>query len=86
MLFFGIILGSLITFIILKNKNTRRKQDRPIDIQIKKARGDKELYEVLLPFVQDPFIDDIMKKLEENMYKNTKNKINKKEILEKIKQ
>jgi hypothetical protein len=84
--FIGIILGSLITFILLKNKNTRRKQDRPIDIQIKKARGDKELYEVLLPFVQDPFIDDIMKKLEENMYKNTKNKINKKEILEKIKQ
>jgi len=52
-------------------------------LSIKKAKDDKALFEVLLPFGnENKKILKVLKLLEENIYKNAKNKINKKEIIE----
>ncbi len=81
--FIGMAIGAIGVYILFKNPNKKRV-DRPIDIQIKKARGDKQLYEVLIPFSNQVELKETMKSLEENIYNNGKNKIDKKEIIKKL--
>jgi len=76
----GIFIGILISYFIFKPKN-KQKQDKPLEIQIKKAKNDKALYTVLLPYSFNTKIISIIKQLEENIYNNKSNKINKKELL-----
>lgn len=79
----GIIIGLLISFLFIR-KRKDNKPLRPIDIMIKKAKNDKELYEILLPYSYQIELKDIMKQLEENIYNNGKNKINRKDIISKV--
>lgn len=79
----GICCGILISWIFMR-KRSYRKVDRPIDTQIKKAKNDKDLYEILLPYSGQIELKDTMKNLEDNIYNNAKNKIDKKEIIKKI--
>ena len=76
----GIIVGILFTYLIkLKlpgNDDLIRK--------IKKA-NEKELFNILLEYSYNPEIEKILKDLEENIYNNKQNKINKKEIIKIIK-
>jgi len=60
----------------------KKKSQKPIAVQIKKAKNDKELYKLLLPYAKDGYIKNIVKKLEENIYKNAKNKIDKDELID----
>jgi hypothetical protein len=77
----GIILGGLLTFIFLKLKLPKR-EPLPLEKRIRKAKSDKELYEILLPFATHKDIKKILEKIEANIYKNEKNKIDKEEIIE----
>jgi len=76
----GIIIGILSTYIIKlklpENDNIIRK--------IKKA-DEKELFNILLEYSYHPEIEKILKDLEENIYNNKHNKINKKQIIKIIK-
>jgi hypothetical protein len=83
-----IILALVLLFIILalifflRNRKKDIKVEKDIIKLIKKAKNDKELFELLLPYSKkNDFVEDILKKLEENLYKNTNNKINKKELM-----
>jgi hypothetical protein len=76
----GLFIGGLISFIILKTKKQNTKP-KPIQIQIKKAKSNKALYSVLLPYSYDQRVVNIIKQLEENIYNGKNNKIDKKELI-----
>ena len=78
-LIIGIIIGILSTFIF----KLSFKEDDLIK-KIKKA-NEKELFNLLLEFSNNPQIEKTLKDLEENIYNNKNNKINKKEIIKIIK-
>ncbi len=79
------ILGVIttLTFNSLKRKKLTNKKESNIIKNIKRAKSDKELFKLLLPYSkEDKFIKTILKELEKNIYKNSNNNINKKEIIE----
>ncbi len=80
----GLILGILLTLIIQKLKpSSKNKKLKPILEQIKKAKSDRELYKLLLPYAKDDeYLKDKLNKLEENIYKGQKNKIDKYELID----
>ena len=74
-LILGILIGYLFYIIEDENKEFRK---------IKKA-NEKELLNILKKYETIPQIKEIMQKLEENIYKNASNPINKKDIIKIIK-
>ena len=76
----GFILGIFTLYIFNYLKNRAKKEDLPLNIKIKKTKNDKQLYEVLLPYVNNIELSETMKKLEENIYNNGKNKIDKSKV------
>lgn len=81
--FGGIIFGSLVTFLFLRKKAIQSApKERPLAVAIKKAKTDKELYDLLLPYSQKIELKTSIKQLEENLYFNKTNKIDRKELLE----
>jgi len=82
-LLIGLILGSFITFMALKINFKKPKKEQEITKQISKAKDDKELYKILLPYAKEhEYLKEILEKLEENIYKNGKNSINKNDIID----
>ena len=79
----GVLTGIFLTifFFKIKDKKIKRKE-KPFESKILKAKTDRELYELLLPYADNQKIKEILNKLEENIYKNSKNKIDKNEILD----
>ncbi|HIP12435.1 MAG TPA: hypothetical protein EYG73_06920 [Arcobacter sp.] len=77
----GIFIGMILMYLIKRDKKTKHIE-LEISKQIKKAKGDKALYEVLLPYSSNLKLKPFMKEIEENLYNNTKHKINKKSIIE----
>lgn len=76
----GFFLG-LVVFSLYKYLNKYyKKVNSPLFINIKKAKSDKELYELLIKHSSTLDVKDTIKLLEENIYSNKKNKINKKEL------
>jgi hypothetical protein len=73
------IIGIIIGF-ILKIPFKKTKKEKTIIEKIKKA-DDKELFKLLLPYSENKEIEEILKQLEENIYKDKKNKIDKKRII-----
>ena len=83
-LLIGLIAGAavVIGYNRLKSKN-KNKAPKPIVKQIKKAKNDKELFKTLLPFAKESkIIEESLQKLEQNIYKGAKNKIDKNKIIE----
>jgi len=80
----GLILGAILTLIIVKFKPNKTKNKQiPLAKQILKAKTDKELYNILLPYAKrGDFIEETLNKLEENIYKNAKHKIKKEDIVD----
>ena len=76
----GLFIGLLLAFTINQIKRVKKVELKIVE-KIKKAKNDKALYLVLLPYSQKASIVDVMKKLEDNIYKNSKSKINKKDII-----
>ena len=75
----GFVLGVIATYLLL-NKKTKKQDTRELSIRIKKAKNDKDLYNILLPYSHNIKIVDIIKKLEENIYNKGSNKINKDDL------
>jgi hypothetical protein len=80
----GIILGSAGYYLTLKFIEAKKsKKELPLIKKIKKAKNNKELFNLLLPFAKSSEkLDEILKKLEENIYKNGTHKINKNDIID----
>ncbi len=76
-LIIGIIVGIVIVKLYAKIKNSEITK-------IKKA-DEKELLNILKKYEENDKIKEIMQKIEENIYKNSQNKIDKKEIIKIIK-
>ncbi len=63
----------------------RKKEPKELEISkaIKRAKDEKELFKLLLPYQKEhKFIADTLEKLEANIYKGANNSINKKELVE----
>jgi hypothetical protein len=73
------VLGLVFGFILNKIFKYRKKEKTFIE-KIKKA-NDKELFKLLLPYSENREIEEILKKLEENIYNNANYKIDKKRII-----
>jgi hypothetical protein len=75
------LLGAALVYFLTRKKKVLR-EDTPIIKKIKTAKTDKELYNILLAFGENNEIAKIISRLEDNIYNNKQNKINKKEIIE----
>jgi hypothetical protein len=79
----GILFGSLVTFLWMRKKAIQSApKERPLEVAIQKAKTDKELYDLLLPYSQKTELKIFIKQLEENLYFSKTNKIDKKALLE----
>ena len=78
----SLIVGIVIGILFLKAYNYLKNSEYT---KIKKA-NEKELLNILKKYEENKKIKEIMQKIEENIYKNAKNKINKKEIIKIIKE
>ncbi len=79
----GIFLGAAAMLLWQKRGAKKEPKELPIIKKIKKAKSDKELYKILLPFANESkVIANKLKKLEENIYKNGKNKIDKETLFD----
>ncbi len=80
-LFIGVIIAIFPKFLNFK----KEVKEHPLSHEIKYAKNDKELLKILLPYINKNIeIKDIVNKLEENIYMNKSNKIDKKELAKKI--
>jgi hypothetical protein len=81
-LLIGILIGSVGTYLVMKQTNKKEiKKENDIIKAIKGAKSDKVLFDILLPYSkEDSAISDILKLLEENIYKKTDHKINKQKL------
>jgi hypothetical protein len=75
----GLIFGVIIAyFIFIKQNKKKIERKSPLVLSIKNAKKDKELFDILLPYSNDSIIvSNILKKLEDNIYKKTDHKIDK---------
>jgi len=77
----GLLVGILSAFAISKFKKSRVsvKSISNKAHAIRKAKDEKELFELLLPYIKDdPQIEDAVKKLEENLFKGANHHVDKK--------
>ena len=59
----------------------KQQKQHPVEYKLKKAKNDKSLLGVLLPYKgKSPELDEIIHKLEANVYENAKYKIDKKDL------
>jgi len=83
---FGLLSGMLLTtsaWFIRKKLKGREKKEIPFIKKIKKAKTDKELFELLLPYRDDDVvIKEALVKLEKNIYTLGVEKIDRNDILE----
>ena len=75
----GLVLGFLLSLLLFFTK--RKKEANTVQQAVKKAKNDKELYQILLPYSHKTELKETIKKLEANIYNKAKNRINKKEII-----
>jgi hypothetical protein len=80
----GLLLGSALTYFFLTaNPLARRGEERAVTKLIKRAKSDKELYNLLLPYAKEgDYIQEVLQKLEENLYKGAHHKIDRNEIID----
>jgi hypothetical protein len=80
----GLLLGSALTYFFLKaNPLARRDQEHAVTKLIKRAKSDKELYNLLLPYAKEgDYIQEVLQKLEANLYKGANHKIDRNEIVD----
>ncbi len=83
----GFIAGVLLTvgaFKIIVNLKAKR-EERDIIKAVKKAKSDKGLFNLLLPYAnRSPKIKEALDRLERNIYRGENNKIDKRGIIEEL--
>ncbi|HHD83857.1 MAG TPA: hypothetical protein ENK93_03165, partial [Campylobacteraceae bacterium] len=80
----GLLLGAVATYaaLMIRQKGAQ-KAPAPVTKLIRKAKSDKELYNLLLPYAKEgPFMEEVLHKLEENLYKGAHHKIDRNEIVD----
>ena len=80
----GIFIGALVATLVILFKNKTPNNDKNLINQIKLARGDKALFDLLLPLNMAE-LESVLQMLEANIYKNSQHKIRKKDIINAIK-
>ncbi len=81
----GFLLGALSMFLLSMPKREKIEENLSLNKRIKKSKNDKELLWVLVPYVgKSKKIQDIISKLESNVYYNKSNKIDKKDLVKNI--
>lgn len=83
-LLLGVVIGAFISILFVVLKNKQPNKDRSLVNQIKLARSDKALFDLLLP-LNMLSLEAILQQLEANIYKNAQHKIRKKDIINAIK-
>ncbi len=83
-LLLGIVIGALASALFVALKNKQPGKDKNLINQIRLARGDKALFDLLLP-LNIAGLDAVLEQLEANIYKNSQHKIRKKDIINAIK-
>ncbi len=80
----GLVLGLGLSYLLQKSKMPKqKKKEKSILHKIKKAKDDKALFELLLPYArEDKIIKESLDKLERNIYQGADEKIDKEAILE----
>jgi len=82
-LLLGFILGLLVAYGIYRFQTKVTKKENDIIKTIKKAKTDKALFELLLPYAKkDKIVSKALDELEENIYRGGKHKIDKEELME----
>lgn len=81
LVYFGFMVAGFIlaTLLIFNKRKTTNNSD--IVLAIKKAKNDKELYSILLPYSNNKEISNYIKALENNLYKSTQNRIDRRELI-----
>jgi hypothetical protein len=78
----GIIIGLSIALLVWFIKRLDfQKDDTSFKKRIKRAKNDRELYALLLPFSSDKRVADVLSELEEGIYSGTKSRVDRREIL-----
>ena len=83
-LLLGVVIGILSSILIVLIKNKKSNTDKNLITQIKFARNDKALFDLLLP-LNIVNLETILQQLEANIYKNAQHKIRKKDVINAIK-
>jgi hypothetical protein len=83
-LLLGVVIGGLISAFLTWFKHKKPNTDKSLINQIKLARGDKALFNLLLPLNMAE-LAAILQQLEANIYKDAQHKIRKKDIINVIK-
>ena len=80
----GTLLGSFLTYFLMQYRPYRSaKAPKPIVKMIQKAKDDKTLYNLLLPYAKEgEYLAEILQKLEENIYKGAGHTIDRNEIID----
>ncbi len=78
----GSVLGAIFTALFFY----KRGKKSPLDLKnaVKRAKNDKELYSLLLPYVKNRALEKFIKDLEENIYAGAKNRVDKREIIKQL--
>jgi hypothetical protein len=77
----GVVFGFAIAYMIFRKKPTPKKKQNHITKMIQDAKDDKQLFDILLPYTNfDKQISNILKQLEDNIYKKSNNKIDKQKL------
>ncbi len=81
----GFGIGALFVWLMMRSRAERRPKQHtstPMAEQIKKAKSDKALFELLLPYKkEDPVIEKALAQLEANLYRGAKNSVDKKGLI-----
>ena len=84
----GLFIGFLLSNLKYLTKFGKKKSsEHPLSYEIRKAKNDKELLKILLPYVsKNKKIKEMVNKLEENIYMKKSHKIDKKTLSKEIKE
>ena len=81
----GFGLGGLFVWLMMRSRSEnvpKKSVVTPIETQIKKAKSDKALFELLLPYKKEsPAVDTALIQLEENLYRGANNSVDKKGLI-----
>ena len=82
-LLLGFLLGASSMYLMHRRKNKVNIKENDIIKEIRKAKDDKALFDILLPYAKEhPVISTWLAKLEENIYKGKKHSIDKEALME----
>lgn len=79
----GLLAGILLTLLFLIYRSRKKPRHPDLSTKIKKARSDKALYHLLLPYADRDEIAEVLKNLEENISGDASHRIKKSEIARK---